>query len=102
MKTVKFNPASTRFLGRNNSSVASIADDPKEVGPTNLLQTLYDSIDIWVVVKIMVPFWVPNIVRHLTGFPKRDHNFDNHPYGTTRVKTTDYSDCFTGLWSTIL
>ena len=24
---------------------------------------------MWVVVKIMVPFWVP----------KRDHNFDNHP-----------------------
>ena len=28
----------------------------------------------------MVPFWVPNIVRHLIfRVPKRDHNFDNHP-----------------------
>ena len=37
---------------------------------------------IWVVVKIMVPFWVPNIVRHLLfRVPqKRDPNFDNHPY----------------------
>ena len=35
---------------------------------------------MWVVVKIMVPFWVPNIVRHLIfRVPKRDHNFDNHP-----------------------
>ena len=26
----------------------------------------------WVVVKIMVPFWVPNIVRHLIfGVPKK-------------------------------
>ena len=28
---------------------------------------------MWVVVKIMVPFWV------LNKDPKRDHNFDNHP-----------------------
>ena len=34
-----------------------------------------------VVVKIMVPFWVPNIVRHrLFRVPKRGHNFDNYPY----------------------
>ena len=26
------------------------------------------------VVKILVPFWIPIILR-----PKRDHNFDNHP-----------------------
>ena len=33
------------------------------------------------VVKIMVPFWILNIIRHLifTG-RKGDHNFDNHPY----------------------
>ena len=24
-----------------------------------------DILPIWVVVKIMVPFWVPNIIRHL-------------------------------------
>ena len=38
---------------------------------------------IWVVVKIMVPFWIPIIMRHLIFrvlYPKRDHNFDNHPY----------------------
>ena len=29
----------------------------------------------------MVPFWVPIIVRHLIfRVPKKDHNFDNHPY----------------------
>ena len=35
---------------------------------------------MWVVVKIMVPFGVLRIVRHLyLRDPKRDHNFDNHP-----------------------
>ena len=34
----------------------------------------------WVVVKIMVPLWVPLIIRHLLlGYPKRDPNFDNYP-----------------------
>ena len=38
------------------------------------------------VVKIMVPFWVPIIVRHLIfRVPKRDHNFDNHPDPFLRV-----------------
>ena len=29
---------------------------------------------------MMVPFWVPTIIRHLyyLGYPKRDPNFDNH------------------------
>ena len=42
---------------------------------------------MWVVVKIMVPFWVPVIVRHLIlRVPKkRDHNFDNHPCECTYV-----------------
>ena len=32
------------------------------------------------VVKIMVLFWIPIIIRHLIfRVPKRDHNFDNHP-----------------------
>ena len=36
---------------------------------------------IWVVVKSMVPFWIPIILRHLVfRYPKRNHNFDNHPY----------------------
>ena len=35
----------------------------------------------------MVPFWVPIIIRHLyLGYPKRDPNFDNHPY---IAKTSD-------------
>ena len=43
---------------------------------------------IWVVVKIMVPFGVPDIVRHLLfRVPKkRDHNFDHHPYGSSEHK----------------
>ena len=29
----------------------------------------------------MAPFRVPIIIRHLIfRYPKRDHNFDNHPY----------------------
>ena len=36
---------------------------------------------IWVVVKIMVPFCISTIIRHLIfRVPKRKHNFDNHPY----------------------
>ena len=36
---------------------------------------------IGVVVKIMVPFGVLCILRQLKiSVPKRDHNFDNHPY----------------------
>ena len=42
-------------------------------------------ITIWVVVKIMVPFWIPIIVRHVMflGCPKRDLFFDNRPYEPT-------------------
>ena len=34
------------------------------------------------VVKFMVPFWFPIIIRHLIfiGYPKKYHNFDNHYY----------------------
>ena len=37
---------------------------------------------MWVVVKIMIPFWIPIIIRHLifrVPPQKRYHNFDNHP-----------------------
>ena len=35
---------------------------------------------MWVVVKIMVPSWIPTIMRHLIfRVPKKSHNFDNHP-----------------------
>ena len=34
----------------------------------------------WVIVKIMVPFWIPMIMRHLVfRVPKKGHNFDNRP-----------------------
>ena len=33
---------------------------------------------IWVVVKIMVRFWIPILIRHLVlRVPKEDHDFDN-------------------------
>ena len=36
---------------------------------------------MWVVVKIMVPIWVPVIARHLLfRVPKGDHNFDSYPF----------------------
>ena len=38
-------------------------------------------IGIRVVVKIMVPFWIPTVIRHLIfKYLKWDNNFDNHPY----------------------
>ena len=41
---------------------------------------------MWVVVKIMILFWVLNIVRHnYLGDPQGDHNFDNHPCGSVFV-----------------
>ena len=45
-------------------------------GETNhgSIETARDVANIWVVVKTMVPFWVPNIVRHLI------FSFDNHPF----------------------
>ena len=37
---------------------------------------------MWVVVKIMLPFWIHTVIRHLNfSVPKRDYNFDNHPCG---------------------
>ena len=41
---------------------------------------------MWVVVKVGVPFWVLNIIRHLIFMvPKRDHNFDNYPCSMAAV-----------------
>ena len=34
----------------------------------------------WVALKIMAPFWVLSILRHLVTTRKGDHNFDNHPH----------------------
>ena len=60
-------------------------------GRNNTYRIDYKSvIAIWGIVKIMVPFWVPIISYYNTGSnlgdPKRDHNFDNPPYTTMRVK----------------
>ena len=62
--------------------------DPLAEGQGQLLQETdlffrdpqYD-LFIWVVVKIMVPFWVLIIIQHLIfRVPKGDHYIDNHPY----------------------
>ena len=58
---------------------------------------------VWVVVKIMVPFWSPIIIRHLI-FRKKDHNFDGHPcgfcvlgsWGVVRGHTVQMSSVFFG------
>ena len=44
---------------------------------------------MWVVVKIMVPFWVPIIARHLLfRVPKKGTiNFDSHPCKGLNVKS---------------
>ena len=45
-----------------------------------VLVRLHKEYKKWVVVKIMAPFGVPTIIRHkYLGYPKRDHNFDDHP-----------------------
>ena len=51
-------------------------------------------VNIWVVVKIMVPFWVSILIRHLIilGCPKMDHDFDNHPYMLYRNCKYTYTD----------
>ena len=55
----------------------SLQETHSEYGKEGLLSGL-----MWVVVKIMVPSWVPIIIRHLLfRVPKRDHNFDNYPCG---------------------
>ena len=48
---------------------------------------------IWVVVKIMAPFWIP-IIRHLMfRVPqKRTIIFDNHPHDSYRVLTLGLGD----------
>ena len=59
-----------------------------KVSPTTYLlllkvpRSLLLGISIWVFVQVMVFFWVRNIIRHLVFREhKRDHNFDNHPFG---------------------
>ena len=52
------------------------------------MQNAYTYFLTWVVVKILVPFWVPIIVRHLIfRVPnKRDPNFDSHPHANQGPK----------------
>ena len=48
-------------------------------GPT--VDDMNPALSIWVVVKIMAPFGYPKYqVQYDNKDPKRDHNFDNHPY----------------------
>ena len=44
--------------------------------------SLHEYLDnMWVLVKIMVPFWVPSILGAVfSKDPKRDQYFDNHHY----------------------
>ena len=51
------------------------------IGTPKIRGPFFSETLIWVAVNIMVLFWILSIVRH-TVFrdPKRDHNFDNHPY----------------------
>ena len=47
----------------------------------DLQKRRYNMLNIWVVVKIMVHFWVPIMYgTYDLGYPKRDHNFDTYPY----------------------
>ena len=51
---------------------------------------------MWVVVKIIVPFWIPTIYNTAPqnlGYPKRDHNFDNHPCKQTVLFEPRFEDC---------
>ena len=43
----------------------------------------FRGLGIWVVLKIMIPFWVPYYIRD----PKRDHNFENHAFGPREPNT---------------
>ena len=57
----------------------------------------------WVVVRIMVPFWVLSITRHLLlGDPKGDHNFENHPSWfwlmAHRVNIVKVNKCWACKW----
>ena len=58
-----------------------VVHTPKPTIKTYSYGTIYPYGTVWVVVKIGVPFGVPIIIRHLLfRVPKRDPNFDNHPY----------------------
>ena len=54
---------------------------PRMLGmPKRKSRTAEPSFGKWVVVKIMVPFRILSIIRHLVfRGPKGDQNFDNHP-----------------------
>ena len=46
-------------------------------GILNILLNGFNRGPMWVVVKIMVPFWIPSIIRHLIfrvrGLPRAEH-----------------------------
>ena len=47
----------------NAPKVASVNLQIPQEYPTSITER--GTVCIWVVVKIMVPFWIPNIIRHL-------------------------------------
>ena len=63
------------------AKVATVNNNPRDPS-IHLIPTLGPKVGKWGTVKIMVPFWVPIIIRGTgpnLGDPKRDHNFDNSP-----------------------
>ena len=65
----------------------------------SLLRVLLFAGSVRVVVKTIVPFWVP-IVKYGTyylGYPKRGLNFDNYPYVETLNPKPGFSH--TAIWA---
>ena len=82
-------PTGARMTSRSFWRVATAAPGCRAGSVQRYLDALVNGLimgGIWSVVKIMVPLWFLNIIRHLVfrGRKKRDHGFDNHPYGHTK------------------
>ena len=68
-----------------------LSPNPDTMAYSNALDP-HNKIYIWVVVKIMVPLWYLKYCGpYYNRYPKRDHNFDNHPY--IYIHIYDYSTC---------
>ena len=64
-----------------------------DFGTSNCLPGSPESLrNMWVVVKLMVPFGNPKYsVPYYNRDPKRDHNLDNHPCGESyKLGPTSY------------
>ena len=73
----------TRKAGHSSSRCHGILRSHALFGMHALLEGSWEAISgglggpVWGIVKIMVPFWVPIMIRGLILGPKRNHNFDN-------------------------